>query len=397
MRSAASTITLPALAEPRSTRRAGRNRLGAGHQPAPCGSATITLTCPWIPACAGPLLASGSIATCRFPRPAGYSRAHGGPPGACRPPPPHADRKHRRCAQPAGGAPRRAVSSRVTAMPCTPSSVSSASRRPERTPSGRSTWVRSPVTTMRVPRPSASATFSSARRGILRFIKNCVGVCQRAAAHERQRRDLDLAVGETADHLLSRHHVVQRVVQRPQIGIHLLLHVAGQEAETLTGLDCRARQARCDPPGRPATSPPPAPPRDRSYPCRQALCRTPCQTTQALRCRSPAQDCVVLTAPAAGPDGWDIGQWQARIGVGIRQPNCRFHVRSSDASAALEPPPQALQRRLCRIDTLRLAGNGDAVAPAGQAHPVAPARCGPCAGRGHRAATAAACCHRSEG
>ena len=42
--------------------------------------------------------------------------------------------------------------------------------------------------------------------------------------------------------LLGRHHVVERVVERPQIGIDLLLHVAGQEAEPLAGLDRRARQ-----------------------------------------------------------------------------------------------------------------------------------------------------------
>ena len=37
-------------------------------------------------------------------------------------------------------------------------------------------------------------------------------------------------------------HVVERVVERAKIGIDLLLHVAGQEAEPLAGLDRGARQ-----------------------------------------------------------------------------------------------------------------------------------------------------------
>ncbi len=38
------------------------------------------------------------------------------------------------------------------------------------------------------------------------------------------------------------HEIIQRVVDRPQIGIDLVAHVAGQEAEPLAGLDRRARQ-----------------------------------------------------------------------------------------------------------------------------------------------------------
>ena len=65
---------------------------------------------------------------------------------------------------------------------------------------------------------------------------------QRAPAHEGERRDLDLAVGEAAQHLLRRHHVVERVVEGPQIGIDLLAQIAGQEAQPLARLDRRARQ-----------------------------------------------------------------------------------------------------------------------------------------------------------
>ena len=68
------------------------------------------------------------------------------------------------------------------------------------------------------------------------------GVRQRAAAHEGERRDLDHAGGELALDPLGRQHVVERIVKRAQIGIDLLAHVAGQEAEPLAGLDRRPRQ-----------------------------------------------------------------------------------------------------------------------------------------------------------
>ncbi len=45
-----------------------------------------------------------------------------------------------------------------------------------------------------------------------------------------------------AFNLVAGHHVVERVIERPQIGIDLFLHVAGQEAEPFAGLHCRARQ-----------------------------------------------------------------------------------------------------------------------------------------------------------
>ena len=48
--------------------------------------------------------------------------------------------------------------------------------------------------------------------------------------------------GEAAVDLVGRHHVVERVVERPEIRVDLLAHVAGQEAEALAGLHRRARQ-----------------------------------------------------------------------------------------------------------------------------------------------------------
>src|SRR5215813_5192727 len=80
------------------------------------------------------------------------------------------------------------------------------------------------------------------RRAVLRLIKNDHGVRQRAAAHEGERCDFNHASGEAALDPLRRQHVVQRVVERPQIGIDLLAHVAGKETEPLSGLDRRPRQ-----------------------------------------------------------------------------------------------------------------------------------------------------------
>ena len=42
--------------------------------------------------------------------------------------------------------------------------------------------------------------------------------------------------------MLGAHHVVERVVERAEIGIDLFLHVAGQEAEALAGLDRGTRE-----------------------------------------------------------------------------------------------------------------------------------------------------------
>ena len=80
------------------------------------------------------------------------------------------------------------------------------------------------------------------RRGVLRLVENDDGVGERAAAHEGERRHLDQARLQSALDLVGRHHVVERVVERAEIGVDLLAHVAGQEAEPLAGLDRRPRQ-----------------------------------------------------------------------------------------------------------------------------------------------------------
>ncbi len=78
--------------------------------------------------------------------------------------------------------------------------------------------------------------------GVLGLVEDDEGVVQGAAAHEGQRRHLDIAAGQPFDHLVAGQHVVERVVERPEIGIDLLADVAGQEAEPLAGLDRGTRQ-----------------------------------------------------------------------------------------------------------------------------------------------------------
>ena len=80
------------------------------------------------------------------------------------------------------------------------------------------------------------------RGGVLRLVEQHDGVGQRAAAHEGEGRDLDHAGLQAALDVARLHEVVERVVDRAQVGIDLLAHVAGQEAEPLAGLDRRARQ-----------------------------------------------------------------------------------------------------------------------------------------------------------
>ena len=128
-------------------------------------------------------------------------------------------------------------------MPSKPASSEIASLRPDLWPGGRSVCVGSPVTIMRDPSPRRVRNiFICIVVGILRFVQQDAGVGQRAPAHEGERRDLDHAGLHAALDHARVHEILQRVVDRAQIGIDLLAHVAGQKAEPLAGLDRGARQ-----------------------------------------------------------------------------------------------------------------------------------------------------------
>ena len=101
----------------------------------------------------------------------------------------------------------------------------------------------SPVTTAFDPKPSRVRNIFICSAGrVLRFVENDERVVQRTAAHERNRRNFDGAAFEQPLGLLDVHHVVERVVERPQVRIDLLLQIARQEPELLAGFDGRARQ-----------------------------------------------------------------------------------------------------------------------------------------------------------
>ena len=80
------------------------------------------------------------------------------------------------------------------------------------------------------------------RGGVLRLVEQHDGVGERATAHEGQRRHLDHAGLEAALDVPRLHEVVKGVVDRPQVRIDLLAHVARQKAEPLAGLHGRPRQ-----------------------------------------------------------------------------------------------------------------------------------------------------------
>ncbi len=83
-------------------------------------------------------------------------------------------------------------------------------------------------------------------RGVLRLVEDDERVVERAAAHVRQRRHLDGPLGHEPRDRVRVEHVVQRVVERPQVWVDLLVQSARQEAEPLPRLDGRPRED--DPP-----------------------------------------------------------------------------------------------------------------------------------------------------
>ena len=74
------------------------------------------------------------------------------------------------------------------------------------------------------------------RRGILRLVQDDERVVQRAAAHVGQGGDLNGSALGVPDNLLGGQHVLQRVVQRAQIGRDFFVKVPRQKPERLAGL-----------------------------------------------------------------------------------------------------------------------------------------------------------------
>ena len=151
-------------------------------------------------------------------------------------------------------------------------------------PVGRSICVMSPVTTALDPKP---------RRVRNIFICSDVVFCASSRMTNesfsvRPRMNASGAIS-TLPRSSSRstrstvEHVVERIVERPQVRVHLLLQVAGQEPELLAGLDRRPRQDDAahlllkQVRRRPAPSP------DTSCPCRPDRCRRRCRAARSRR------------------------------------------------------------------------------------------------------------------
>src|SRR5208282_4150882 len=80
------------------------------------------------------------------------------------------------------------------------------------------------------------------RGRVLRLVQDDERIVQRAPAHESDGRNLDDVFFQITLDALRVEHVEERVVQRPQIGIDLLLQGAGEKAETFARLNRRPRQ-----------------------------------------------------------------------------------------------------------------------------------------------------------
>jgi hypothetical protein len=79
-------------------------------------------------------------------------------------------------------------------------------------------------------------------RGVLRLIEYHERLVERASAHEGEGSDLDRAAFEELRDLVVAHEVVERVVERAQVRVHLRRHVAGEKPEPFACLHGRAHQ-----------------------------------------------------------------------------------------------------------------------------------------------------------
>ena len=125
--------------------------------------------------------------------------------------------------------------------------------------------------------------------GVLRLVEDDERVVQRAAAHEGERRDLDDAALQHLLRAVEVDHVVQRVVERPQVRVDLLGEIAGQEAELLARLDRRAASGSCARSCSSSARRPPSPWPGRSCRCRPGRCRRRCRSCGWRRCTPSAR------------------------------------------------------------------------------------------------------------
>ena len=128
-------------------------------------------------------------------------------------------------------------------MPSTPESSRIASARPEVWPGGKSTWLGSPVTIMRLFSPSRVRNIFICIEVVFCASSRMITALESVRPRMKASGAISISLGlQRALDDAGVHEVEERVVDRAQIGIDLLAHVAGQEAEPLAGLDRGPRQ-----------------------------------------------------------------------------------------------------------------------------------------------------------
>jgi hypothetical protein len=79
-------------------------------------------------------------------------------------------------------------------------------------------------------------------RGVLRLVEHDEGVVEGAAAHVRERRDLDRARGQELRNDFGVEHLVQCVIERSKVRVDLVGQRSRQVAQSLAGLDRRTSE-----------------------------------------------------------------------------------------------------------------------------------------------------------
>ena len=268
--------------------------------------------------------------------------------------------------------------------------------------------------------------------GVLRLIEDDEGVIERAAAHEGERRHLDDVALDEARDAIEAHHLVERVVHRPQVRIDLLRQIARAGTRAARPPRPPGAPARCAARGRPAAPPPRRPPPDRSCRCRPDRCRrsgrccgcargTRAGARRARGCRRAAR-CTACSSPRAGPPAARRSRARAAPGARARAspPRCCVSSNSSRSvssalaarapltrkrvAAAADPhaeplleQPQVLIERPAQVRQARVVGGLESRIPAaarGDAAATAISRWPPRADRrgGSRAAGRAGVC-----
>ena len=80
------------------------------------------------------------------------------------------------------------------------------------------------------------------RGGVLCLVENDDGIAECTAAHEGERCYLDDALLHQVLQADGGDHILEGIIEGLEIGIYLVFHVAGQEAQLLAGLHSGTRE-----------------------------------------------------------------------------------------------------------------------------------------------------------